>query len=258
MSAITLEVADKIATVTIDRPPVNATDRQTLTEIGDVFESLAERRDVHVAIFTGAGDRVFIGGADMKTVAAPVDDPPVALLLDRGVAARRAMWSIYDCGVPVIAAVNGHAVGSGVALAAVADMIVAADNATFSTTEIDVGLLGAFSQLSLLVPRHVARELFLTAERISAWELHEMGVIRRVVPRAELMATALDLARTVAAKSPIAVRLAKQAMNRAEFRPLKDAYQIEQDYTARLLGYEDSTEARRAFAEKRTPDWHWR
>src|SRR5262249_53122686 len=153
------------------------------------------------------------GGADVKAIEAKQPAASPSDLLDRGYAGRRALWSIYDCAVPVIAAVNGHAVGGGVAFAAVCDMIVAAENAEFWTPEINVGLLGAFSQLSLLVGRHVARELFLTTDHISATELKTVGAIRRVVPHSQLMDEAMALAQRVAAKSPIAVRLAKESMN---------------------------------------------
>lgn len=100
--------------------------------------------------------------------------------------------------------------------------------------------------------------MFLTGEMITAEELHRLGAIRSVVSADTLMSAATELATTLAAKSPIAMRLAKQSMNRAEFLPLKDAYRIEQDYTAKILTYEDSAEARRAFLDKRDPEWHWR
>ena len=257
--ALHLDVTDHIATITIDRPPVNAVDTATMAEIRDVFRSLDERRDVRVAIFTGAGSRAFIGGADIRSIDG--DDPSTwdpSRQLDRGVVARDAMWAIYDCAVPVIAAINGPAIGAGLALAAVCDIIISVAGARFGTTEINVGLLGASSHLSMLVGRHKTRELFLTGEMITAEELHQLGAVRSVVEAGELMATATTLATTLAAKSPIALRLAKQSMNRAEFLPLKEAYRIEQDYTAKILTYEDSTEARRAFLEKRDPEWHWR
>lgn len=259
LDAIHVEVTDHIATITIDRPPVNAVDTSTMAEIRDAFRSLDERRDVRVAIFTGAGSRAFIGGADLRSI--DDDDPSnwdPSRQLDRGVVARDAMWAVYDCAVPVIAAVNGPAIGAGLALAAVCDIILAVEGARFGATEINVGLLGASSQLSLLVGRHRTREMFLTGEMITAEELHRLGAIRSVVSADTLMSAATELATTLAAKSPIAMRLAKQSMNRAEFLPLKDAYRIEQDYTAKILTYEDSAEARRAFLDKRDPEWHWR
>lgn len=259
MTAISVDITDHVATVVIDRPPVNAVDTATLAEIRDAFLGLNEDREVRVAIFTGAGTRAFIGGADLKSMDG--DDRaswPPSRIIDRGRIARDAMWAIYDCAIPVVAAVNGPAIGAGLALAAVCDIILAAETATFGTTEINVGLLGASSHLSLLVGRHKARELFFTGELVRAEELHRLGAIRQVVPQAELLDAARELAGRLAAKSPIALRLAKESMNRVEFLPLKDAYRTEQDYTARLLGFEDSREARRAYLEKRDPEWKWR
>ena len=145
------------------------------------------------------------------------------------------MWAITDCAVPVIGAINGPALGAGLALAACCDILVASENATFGTTEINVGLLGASAHLSLLVGRHKAREMFFTGEQVPAAELYRIGAVRSVVPRSELLATARALAETLATKSPIALRLAKESMNRVEFLPLKEAYRTEQDYTAKLL-----------------------
>ncbi len=259
MADLSVVVQDAVAVVTLDRAPVNAVTPQTYLEIIDVFTSFAERRDVRVAILTATGTRAFVGGADLKSI--DDADPanwPARRVLDRGVLARDAMWAIGDCAVPVIGAINGPAIGAGVALAAMCDVLVVADHATFGLTEINVGLLGASSHLSLLVSRHIARELFFTGEVISAQELQSLGAIRHVVPIADLLDTARSIAATLAAKSPIALRLAKESMNRAEFLPLKDAYRSEQDYTARLMGFEDSTEARMAYLEKRTPEWKWR
>ncbi len=254
---VTVEMIDHVAVVTIDRPPVNATTAETMTALGETFRSFGEDRKVRAAILTGAGQRAFVGGADLRAFDDPDDWPPTRIV-DRGVVAREALWAVYDCAVPVIAAVNGPAIGAGVALASVCDVIIAADHARFATTEIDVGLLGASAHLSLLVGRHKARELYFTGEPISAEDLHRLGAVREVVPSTELMPTALRLAATFAAKSPIALRLAKEAMNRVEFLPLKEAYRLEQDYTTRLLGFEDSAEARAAFLERRAPEWKWR
>ena len=259
MGDLSVEVRDFVAVVTLDRPPVNAVTPQTYLEIVEVFGSFAERKDVRVAILTAAGTRAFVGGADLNAI----DDPapanwPARRLLDRGVLARDAMWAIGECAVPVVAAVNGPAIGAGVALAAMCDVLVLADNATFGLPEINVGLLGASSHLSLLVGRHIARELFFTGEVISATELRDLGAVRHVVPATELLGVAWRIATTLASKSPIALRLAKESMNRAEFLALKDAYRTEQDYTARLMTFEDSAEARAAYLEKRSPEWNWR
>lgn len=256
MKNLRVEISDGIATVTIDRPPVNAVNNETMIEMAEVFNSFADNRDVRVAIFTGAGDKAFIAGVDLNTFgAAEPDEKPLSEVTDSGAISRNAMWAITDCAVPVIAAVNGYAIGAGLAFSACCDIIVASDNAKFGTTEINVGLLGASAHLSTLVGRHKAREMFFTGELVSAEDLHRIGSIRAVVPRADLDGTARELASTLASKSPLALRLAKASMNHVEGLPLKEAYRIEQSYTHRLLGFEDSAEARAAFFEKREPKW---
>ncbi len=255
---VTVEVADHIAVVTLDRPPVNAVDHATLGELADAFTGLNDDRDVRVVIFTAAGDRAFMAGLDLRAEAPGRSGTPARFVTDPGLVAREPMWAITDCAVPVIGAINGPALGAGLAYAACCDILVAADTATFGTTEINVGLLGASAHLSLLVGRHKAREMFFTGEAVTADELHRLGVVRAVVPRAELMDTARALAATLAAKSPIAMRLAKESMNRVEGLPLKEGYRTEQDYTARLMRFDDAREARAAFLERRDPEWKWR
>lgn len=248
---IHLDVCEGIATVTLDRAPVNAVTREAMAEIRDAFTSLNPRRDVRAAIFTATGRRAFMAGLDLEST-------DIGEGLDPGLVAREAMWAIVDCAVPVVAAVNGPAVGAGLAFAACCDIIVAADHATFSTPEINVGLLGASAHLSLLVGRHKAREMFFLGEKVTAAELHRLGSVRSVVPADDLMSAALEVARQLASKSPIALRFAKESMNRIEGMGFRDGYRTEQDYTNRLLGFEDSGEARQAFLEKRDPVWRWR
>jgi enoyl-CoA hydratase len=260
MPDITVQLEDHIATVTLDRPPVNAITRATMAELRDAFLALSAERDVRVAILTATGSKAFMAGVDLKSVdeqAAP-ETLSARAVTDPGSTARDAMWAIVDCAVPVIGAINGPALGAGVAFAACCDILIASENARFGTTEINVGLLGASSHLSLLVGRHKARELFFTGEQISADELYRFGALRAVVPRPDLAATAQALAAQLAAKSPIALRLAKEAMNRVEDLPLEAAYRTEQEYTARLNTFEDAAEARAAYAEKRDPVWRWR
>ena len=260
MGDLTVVLEDHVATVTLDRPPVNAITRSTMAEIRDAFRALSEDREVRVAIFTAAGTKAFMAGVDLKSVdeQPSPDDLPASVVTDPGRVARDAMWAMVDCAVPVIGAVNGPALGAGLAFAACCDILLASETARFGTTEINVGLLGASAHLSSLVGRHKAREMFFTGEQVSAQELHRLGAVRAVVPRGELAGAALALARELAAKSPIALRLAKESMNRVEGLPLRDAYRTEQDYTARLQRFEDAQEARRAFLERRPPDYQWR
>ena len=204
--------------------------------------------------------RAFIAGADLKAMDSGwgPEDPPPSALVDRGAAARSAFRAIHECAVPVVAAVDGAAIGGGLAFVAVCDIIVASDRATFGTTEINVGLLGASAHLVRMVGQYKAREMYLTGAMVDAHEMARYGAIARVVAPDELAAVAREYAVALAAKSPLALRLAKQAMNRTERLPFDEGYRIEQDYTARLLGFEDSAEARQAYAEKRTPQWRWR
>jgi enoyl-CoA hydratase len=255
---VTVDIADHIAVVTLDRPPVNAVDHATLGELTDAFVGIDDDRDVRVAIFTATGDRAFMAGLDLRAEAPAAGHSPARFLTDPGRVAREPMWAITDCAVPVIGAINGPALRAGLAYAVCCDILVAADTATFGTTEINVGLLGASAHLSRLVGRHKAREMFFTGETVTAEELHRLGVVRAVVPRQQLMDTARELAATLAAKSPIAMRLAKESMNRVEGMPLKEAYRTEQDYTARLQRFDDAREARNAFLERREPEWKWR
>ena len=164
---VTVDIADHIAVVTLDRPPVNAVDHATLGELADAFTGLNDDRDVRVAIFTAAGDRAFMAGVDLPRRrdadrACRATASPIPALV-----ARDAMWAITDCAVPVIGAINGPALGAGLAFAACCDILVAADTATFGTTEINVGLLGASAHLDVLVGRHKAREMFFTGETVT-------------------------------------------------------------------------------------------
>ncbi len=260
MADLNVEVTDHVATVTLDRPPVNAVDRSTMAEIRDAFRRFDDDRDVRAAIFTAAGDRAFMAGADLRNVgeSAPIDELPATLVTDPPRVSRDAMWAIVDCAVPVIGAINGPALGAGVAFAACCDILLAAEGATFGAPEINVGLLGASSHLVRLVGRYKAREMYFTGERVDAHELHRLGAVRAVVPRDRLLPEAMALAGELAGKSPIALRLAKEAMNRTEDLPLAEAYRTEQDYTARLNTFEDAAEARAAYADKRDPEWRWR
>ena len=256
---VTVEIDNHVATVTYCRPPVNATVPETMYEIGRAFNGLSDDRNVRAAIFTGCGARAFMAGADLKE--GPRPDPaqvPPDWVTDPGRVAREAMWALYDCAVPVIGAINGAAVGGGLAFASLCDILIAVDTARFATAEINVGLLGASSHLVRMVGPYKARKMFFTGEFVSAEEMHRLGAVESVVSADELMPAARALAGDLAQKSPIALRLAKESMNRTEFMSLKDGYRVEQDYTTRLLGFDDASEARKAFREKRDPEWKWR
>lgn len=250
---IKTDISDHIATLTIDRPPVNAMNRQMFDEVQAAFDALNNRPDVRVAIFTGAG-KCFCAGADMKARAASLEGqqaPRPGAMWAHSRAAREAFNSILECSVPVICAINGPALGGGLALVASCDILIAAESAVLGLPEIDVGLLGGGRHTQRLLGVYKARKMMYTGERLGAAELYRLGIVEKVVPPAQLLAEARALAQTIAAKSPLAIKLAKHAMNTIEFMDLRDGYRFEQNMTHDLTGSEDAKEAARAFVEKR-------
>ena len=245
-----VEVSDYVATVVMDRPPVNAQNAQFRNEIMDVFDSFNDREDVRVAVLTGAG-KVFCAGADIKERGQIIKAPGDYARHNR--TAREYANAIRECAVPVIAAVNGAALGAGFGLMAACDIMMASDNAVFGMPEIDVGLAGGAAMLTHLVGKSRVRRILFTGDRIPAPELYRSGVLEWCGPREALMEEALKMARNIAAKSPLAMRLAKKACNVCENMPQRDGYRFEQDITVQLSHTEDAKEAQRAFAEKRKP-----
>ncbi len=243
-------VQDHIALVTMDRPPVNAVNAQFHEEMMRVFDTLSDREDVRVAILTGAG-KVFCAGADIK--ARLEREPQPGDFWQHSRRAREAFHSIVECRVPVIAAINGPALGAGLGIAASCDLLLASESAVLGLPEINVGLLGGGRHTMRLLPHSKARRMMFTGQRLSGAELYRLGVVEECVPADTLMDTARALAVEIAGKSPIAIRLAKHAMNTIEFMSLRDGYRFEQNMTGELSKSEDSREAMRAFVEKRPP-----
>lgn len=259
---VTLEIKDQIATVTFNRPPVNALDAQSFRELAAVFNHLARTRDASVAILTAPGEKLFCAGVDLKDSARRharelIDSDTTMDLLDTGVIVRECFWAILDCPLPVIAAVNGRAIGAGLVLVANCDIIIASEKASFSVPEIKAGLLGAGRHLQRLVGPYKARKMFFTGEAVSAQEFYRLGAVEEVVAPDQLMPAALKLAGEIAAHSPIGLRLGKESLNRVEFLPLKEGYRLEQDYTGRGGQFKDAKEAGNAYREKRPPNWSW-
>lgn len=241
-----------VAVVTLDNPPVNAHSAQVLTEIAWVFDQLSDRDDVRAIVFTGEG-KVFCAGADIKSRAGGERQPGDHWQRSR--AAREAYHSVRECVKPVIGALNGPALGGGLALAASCDMLVASEKACLGLPEIDVGLLGGGRHAQRLFGHSRLRRMMLTGYRVYGEELYRLGIVEACTPPDELMETALDLAREVAGKSPVAIRMAKHSLNTIEELSLRDGYRFEQTMTGQLSQTEDSREAMRAFVEKRQPQF---
>ncbi|MEO3385034.1 enoyl-CoA hydratase/isomerase family protein [Mesorhizobium sp. CAU 1741] len=246
---VRLEVSDFIAVVTIDRPPVNALNREAREALVSAFDEISEREDVRVAILTGEG-RTFCAGADLK------DRPDAERkgdFLSHNRITRETGNSIKECSKPVIAAINGPALGAGFGLMAACDIFIASENATFGMPEINVGLAGGISMLRTLFGRSTTRRMFFTGMRLTAQDLLDRNIIEACTSPDELMPMAMEIAHEIASKSPIAIAYAKQAANMVDLMPQRDAYRFEQNFTMALSKTEDAREARAAFIEKRKP-----
>ncbi len=239
-----------IAVVRFDNPPVNAHSQQLLSEVAWTFDTISDRDDIRVAILTGTG-KCFCAGADIKERVS--HDPQAGDHWQNSRRAREAYHSIIECRKPVIAAINGPALGGGLAFAASCDILLASDEACLGLPEINVGLLGGGRHTQRLFSHSRLRRMMLTGLRVFGPELYRLGVIEQCTAPAELMPAALELATEIARKSPLATKLAKHALNQIEEMSLRDGYRFEQTMTAELGKSEDSQEAIRAFVEKREP-----
>jgi len=254
MPDVEVSRSDGIAIITLNRPPVHALTTELYERLAEIFEELGQSLDVHCAIFTATGRRAFCAGKDLNEfLATTVEDDPA-----KAAVARRTFSAILDCAVPVIAAVNGPALGAGAVLAAMCDIRLASEDATFGLPEINVGRCGGGAPLGRLLPQGVLRRMFFTGQPISAAEAYRLGFVESVTARAELMIEAQRLAAVIASKAPLGIRYGKAALNEVEGLPVKDGYAIEQRYSTRLMATEDAREATRAVLEKRPPVFHGR
>jgi enoyl-CoA hydratase len=259
MDTLEIEAGDGIAVVRLNRPPVNAVNVVMMRELRRSFDVLSQDRTLGAVVLAGRGDRAFCGGIDLNEMASHATDHggDVRALLDPFWEWRQAQYAIHQCSVPVVAAVERPAIGAGFGLIGSCDMVVAGESATFGLTEINVGVLGGASKaLRMLGPSKARRMLFL-GELLPAQELYRLGGVEEVVPAGEAEARAVELARQMATKSPIALRLAKESILRIEADEMMRSYRTENDYTTRLRTFADSEEAINAFVEKRPPTWTW-
>ncbi|MBI4301714.1 MAG: enoyl-CoA hydratase/isomerase family protein, partial [Chloroflexi bacterium] len=242
---------NKIVVMTVNRPEaLNSLDPETMQELSEAFIDFRDDPSLWVAIITGAGDRAFSAGADLRktiplygdTTRDPLWEPPPTIM--RGL----EVWK------PFIAAINGMALGGGCELALACDLRIASENATFGQTEVRWGLApgwGATQRLARAVPLAVAAELILTAKTMDAQEAYRVGLVNKVVPQSQLLPTAMEWAENICQLGPLGVRAAKEAMLKGLGMPLNDGLILEQSLFNTLRRTEDFAEGPRAFAEKR-------
>src|SRR3954453_3827227 len=224
---ITHTISDGIAEVVMDNPPVNALTVAGWFELADVITALGTDPSVRALVLRAEG-RGFNAGVDIKEMQAT--EGYMALIgANRGCYA--AFAAVYDCAVPVIAAVNGFCLGGGIGLVGNPDVIVASEDSTFGLPEVDRGALGAATHLARLVPQHLMRAMVYTSRTITAQELHEFGSVFRVVPADQLRDAAMEVAGDIAAKDPYIIRLAKESLNGIDPVDVRRSYRFEQGFT---------------------------
>jgi enoyl-CoA hydratase/carnithine racemase len=250
LTQLKVSIADHIATLTMDSPPVNALTRVLNDELTLALDRISEMDEVRVVVLTGAG-KVFCAGADLKGRAEIIKGPGDLPAHSRRT--RECFHSIRECAKPVIVAINGAALGSGLAMCASADILVASQKGSLGMPEVDVGLLGGARHAMRLFSHSRLRRMALTGMRVGGEELYRLGVVEACTAPEELMPTALEIARTIASKSPVSTRMGKHTLNVIEDMSLRDGYRYEQDMTAAIGKTEDAKEAQLAFKEKRAP-----
>ena len=245
---ILTERDESIGIVTLNRPQaLNALNNQLVAELADALEAFDRDEGIRCIVITGAGERAFAAGADIKEMS---DKSPIDMMLG-GFGAWRRIKQIHK---PVIAAVGGYALGGGCELALHCDMIVASENARFGQPEILLGVIpgaGGTQRLARTLGKYRTMEMVLTGAQISAQEMAAHGLVNRVVPKGEHLSEAIKLAKSVAAQAPIAVRLAKEAVNAAFETSLEEGLEIERKNFFMLFATEDMREGMQAFIEKR-------
>ena len=249
--AVDYEKEGRIAIMTINRPEaLNALNADVQRELHEAMVDFRDDAELWVAILTGAGDRAFSAGADIKGFRPGTGEVP-----QRGAEPRLRADTIWK---PFIAAIHGYCLGGGLELAMTCDIRIAADDAQMGQPEINIGFMpggGGTQRLPRFVSRAVAAEILLTGNRIDAQEALRIGLVSRVVPRDQLMPTAMEIANTICSRGPLGVRASKEAMIRGYSMPLEDGLRLETEKIAYIRATEDFMEGARAFVEKRPPNY---
>jgi enoyl-CoA hydratase/carnithine racemase len=250
LTQLHVSIADHVAILTMDAPPVNALTRVLNDELTLALDRVSELDEVRAVVLTGAG-KVFCAGADLKGRAEVIKGPGDLPAHSRRT--RECFHAIRECAKPVVVAINGAALGSGLAMVASSDILVACERTTLGLPEVDVGLLGGCRHAQRLFSHSRLRRMALTGMRVDGAELYRLGVVEACTGVDELMPTALAIAQTIAAKSPVSTRMGKHTLNTIEAMTLRDGYRYEQDMTATIAKTDDAREAQAAFREKRKP-----
>lgn len=241
---------DGVATVLLNRPPANAVDRDMYIEIAELFSNPDVMGDVK-AIVLGAEGRHFCAGNDLDEFASMTPENGT----ERMWRVREAFFAIQNCPVPVIGAVQGSALGTGLAIAASCDFVIAAPTSRFGLPELTVGVMGGAAHMARLASQPLVRRMYFTGEAFEARQLADWGASIFIHEGDDLIGEAKRLAGKTASFSPTAVRLAKGILDRIEDMDLKAGYTFEQGFTVKMSGHPDSKEALKAFAEKRGPEY---
>ena len=255
--AVNFEVHGEVVLITLDRPKANAIDAKTSHELGDAFIEFRDDDNLRVAIITGAGNRFFCGGWDLKAAS-----EGEAVDADFGPGGFAGLTELWDLNKPVIAAVNGLAVGGGFELALAADLIIASSNAEFFVPEATLGIIpdsGGVLRLPRRLPKSVAMDMLMTGRRMNVDEAEHYGLVNNSCHQDDLINQALEWGNQISKSAPLSLAAIKSVIRSTEMMDLKDAYDLMRsgkiEAYHKMLNSEDAKEGPLAFSEKRFPKW---
>jgi enoyl-CoA hydratase/carnithine racemase len=255
MSVVDYKKEGRIAVITMNRPEaMNTINPELIQGLNEAMTDFKDNEDLWLAILTGAGERAFCAGADVKSTGLTSSMESNTTSSNKGTTLIRAD-KIYK---PFIAAINGYALGGGLELALTCDIRVAADHARMGQAEVNIGIMplfGATQRLPRLIPWAKAAEMMFTGEYIDAQEAYRLGLVNKVVPLEQLMPTAMQMAELICQKGPLGVRAIKEAMIRGSNMPIDEGLELENKLSSQVRASEDAKEGIKAFIEKRKPEW---